>query len=230
MCCAAKAPTRRCSRPPSRYHRRSATEGIRARRHGRASNPVGGVRRSQVGSTPAAFRRFVFFCRPRRRGVRAAGLRWRSGAFAPDFPVLILVRLRLPSDSAGHHLNGPQHEPRATTGSFSGCSGGRRDGRRVNAGPSAGMPPVQVSDTPTRCPSQYGAAPGCLTPGMMHRYPLNCAACASPPRRSRATSSPARPDAKTGSRRRGRRGSWQAARRHPTSSTRRCCGRAGPCR
>ena len=43
-------------RRQSRYHRRAFAEGIRARRHGRASNPVGGVRRSQVGSTPAAFR------------------------------------------------------------------------------------------------------------------------------------------------------------------------------
>ena len=55
-CYAAKAPTRLGKRRQSRYHRRAFAEGIRARRHGRASNPVGGVRRSQVGSTPAAFR------------------------------------------------------------------------------------------------------------------------------------------------------------------------------
>jgi hypothetical protein len=35
-----------------------AKEGIRIRWYGRASNPVGDVSRSQVGSTPAAFRPF----------------------------------------------------------------------------------------------------------------------------------------------------------------------------
>jgi hypothetical protein len=33
-------------------------EGIRIGWYGRASNPVGGVSRSRVGSTPAAFRQF----------------------------------------------------------------------------------------------------------------------------------------------------------------------------
>jgi len=34
-------------------------------------------------------------------GLGCAGQRLRSGAFAPDCPVVILVRLRLPSDSLG---------------------------------------------------------------------------------------------------------------------------------
>ena len=34
-------------------------------------------------------------------GLGRAGLRLRSGAFAPDFPLVIFVRLRLPSDSLG---------------------------------------------------------------------------------------------------------------------------------
>ncbi len=85
MCCAARARTRRCSRTPSRYHRRSATEGIRARRHGRASNPVGGVRRSQVGSTPAAFRQFFV-------------ARWRSSAHADQ---CFLLRVCAPGLCSG---------------------------------------------------------------------------------------------------------------------------------
>ena len=47
----------------------------------------------------------------RRRG-RADGARprLRSGAFAPDFPVVILVRLRLPSDSLGR-IKVARHPP-----------------------------------------------------------------------------------------------------------------------
>src|SRR5690606_17622861 len=61
-------------------------EGIRVRWHGWASNPVGGVRRSQVGSTPAAFRQ--------RAGTKNERLHIRSRETTPDL-VVSWGRLRL---------------------------------------------------------------------------------------------------------------------------------------
>ena len=55
---------------------------------------------------------FEFSSRPAGRRMRRAGLRLRSGAFAPDCPFLNLVRLRLPTVSVGRiYTPRPPHAP-----------------------------------------------------------------------------------------------------------------------
>lgn len=62
-------------------------------------------------------RGFEFLSRPAGRRQAGAGLRLRSGAFAPDCPFLILVAAwrRLPSDSVGR-IEVARHRVRPTEG------------------------------------------------------------------------------------------------------------------
>ena len=107
---------------------------------------------SCLGGVFMAFR-IGFLRRPVWRGPGVAGLRLRSGAFAPDYPVVILVLAF--GDSFGFpraHLHAPPPQAHATPGSFSfsftraGAAGvlkvlaSTRLGEERLAGPAPGRP------------------------------------------------------------------------------------------